>query len=73
MLEAYLQLFTVLFLKSDACVKCVLMADLCSLIVSLKEHEVPLFVDATFGMKIMLFRVYQLKNCLRDQTDCAIK
>jgi hypothetical protein len=73
MLEAYLELFTVLFLKSDDCVKCVLLADLFSLLVSLKEQELALFVDGTFGMKIMLFRIYQIKNCLRHNTDCGIK
>lgn len=73
MLEAYLELFTVLFLKSDDCVKCVLLADLLSLLVSLKEREVSLFIDRTFGMKIMLYRVYQLMNCLKQTSMCAIK
>jgi len=58
MLEAYLELFTVLFLKSDDVVKEVLLSDLFNLLTSLKSAEVTLFVDRKFGMKIVLFRIY---------------
>lgn len=73
MLEAYLELFTVLFLKSDDVVKEVVTSDLISLLESLKNAEISLFAEKKFSMKIVLYRIYQLKHCVKQSTDCEIK
>ena len=73
MLEAYLELFTVLTLKSDDIVKEVLMQDLIGLVESLKQFEVKLFAEQQFSMKIPLYRIYQLRHCLKSSTDCKKK
>ena len=72
-LEAYLELFTVLTLKSDDIVKEVLMQDLIGLVESLKQFEVKLFAEQQFSMKIPLYRIYQLRHCLKSSTDCKKK
>ena len=70
--EAYLELFTVLFLKSEQVIKAVLIADLIDLLQALKDSGVSLFSDKKFGLKIVLYRIYQFKHCIKKKTDCAI-
>lgn len=64
MLEAYLELFTVLFLKSNNVFKEALLCDLYGLIVTLQQAEIKIFVEKQFYMKIVLFKIYQLKHCI---------
>jgi hypothetical protein len=73
MLEAYLELFTVVYLKSDHFVQEILMLDLLDVLETLERNQIKIFVEAQFGYKIALYRTYQLKHCLRKDSRCSIK
>jgi hypothetical protein len=73
LLDTCLELFTVLYLKSDNVVKVVLLRDLFSVQNSIKQNEVTVFAENKFIMKIIMMRIAQFKHCLKANTDCPIK
>ena len=54
----YLELFTVMFLKSDELVRFVLVLDLNDVVNAIEDNIHSLFVEKKFGMHIMLYRLF---------------
>lgn len=56
--EAHLELFTVLFIKSEDIVRDIFMADLEDIIYSIESDIENLFINKKFGMEIIFFRIF---------------
>ena len=64
--DGMLDLFMVLFLKSDEAVKVTLMIDLKNIFQILKMNEIKIFVEKTFAYKIIFYQISQFKHCLKQ-------
>lgn len=71
--ELYLELFTVMFLKSDELVKFVIVHDLNDVVGAMEDNIHRLFVEKKFGMHIFLYRLFQFKHCLNKPDECRVK
>ena len=81
-MDDLLELFVVLFLKSDEAVKVTLLVDIQNVFHILKQNETRIFVDRLFKYKILFYGISQFKHCLRKaeagkrdgsvQQTCAI-
>ena len=58
-----LQLFLVLFLKSEEAVKVTMLQDLDNVFIFLKQAETKIFVDRRFNYKVFFYGISQLKHC----------
>ena len=71
MIDDLLQLFMVLFLKSDEAVKVSFLIDLTAVFQSLKENATKIFVDRSFTYSILFFRLNYFTHCLKTYNkDC---
>ena len=65
MIDDLLQLFMVLFLKSEEVVKVAFLQDLTEIFQALKETETKIFVDKKFSYKFLFFNTLQFIHCLK--------
>ena len=83
LLDDLLQLFVVLFLKSEEAVKVTVLQDLDAVFMMIKQAETKIFVDRSFKYKIFFQGISQYKHCMakmeaskvpgeRESQKCAI-
>lgn len=72
-LDCYLEVFTVAYLKSEEVFKRAVLFDLQQFVDMLHANMQSFFVDRSFKCNFVLFRVFQLVNCLKDDNECPIK
>ena len=63
LLDDLLQLFVVLFLKSEESVQVSVMSDLDAIFNLLKSRETSIFIDKNFSYKVIFFNVSQFNHC----------
>ena len=66
LLDDLLELFVVLFLKSDEAVKVTLLVDIQNVFLILKQNETRIFVDRLFKYRILFYGISQFKHCLKQ-------
>ena len=66
LLDDLLELFVVLFLKSDEAVKVTLLVDIQNVFQILKQNEARIFVDRNFKYKLLFYGISQFKHCLKQ-------
>jgi hypothetical protein len=73
--ECYLELFTVVYLKSLEVFKSAVLLDLVSLVDLLLDNQAKVFCDRSFSLNICMYRISQLFHCLKDKENraCNIK
>ena len=72
-LDCYLEVFTVAYLKSEEVFKRAVLLDLQQFVDMLHANMQSFFVDRSFKCNFVLFRVFQLVNCVKDEYECPVK
>lgn len=72
-LDCYLEVFTVAYLKSEEVFKRAVLFDLQQFVDMLHANMQSFFVDRSFKCNFVLFRVFQLVNCVKDELECPVK
>ena len=71
--DCFLEVFTVVFLKSEEVFKRAVVADLFQFVDWLLANLQPFFLEKGFKGKFVLFRIYQLQDCIKNPEPCLIK
>lgn len=62
-MDDIVNLFVMLYLKSDQPLKNALVNDLENVFLMIKQKDAYIFVDKTFKFNILLYYVFQFKHC----------
>lgn len=71
--DCFLEVFTVVFLKSEEVFKRAVVADLIQFVDWLLGNLQPFFLEKGFKGKFILYRIYQLQHCIKNPENCLIK
>jgi hypothetical protein len=75
-LDGLLQLFIVLYLKSNDKVKHTLIHDLEQIFVFCKDNETKFFIEKRFDANVMFYNISQFRHCLAEskegEAQCSI-
>jgi cystathionine beta-lyase/cystathionine gamma-synthase len=73
LMNELLQLFVVLYLKSNNSLKLTILEDLEKIFLLIKEHETKIFVDGTFKQIILFPGICQFKHCVAKHEENLLK
>jgi hypothetical protein len=72
-LDSYLEVFTVVFLKSEDVFKRAVFADLFNFVDWLLTNLQPFFLEKKFSGTILLYRIHQMMHCISNPEPCEVK